>query len=229
MITVMTRLYADTKSARKVADELRRERLPKDAVDVIDASAASVPAALERAMVHDSARSAYADRIASDGAAAVVVRATYKPLGAPTIARGVLNASDSLDVPGATEEHAVAEQFGADHAPSILKDHPRFFTLIDEVDNAPRGPISEMLGLRLLLPHRSPGKSIFRGGRLFSPGPHLSKRERSSSVLPGAPHVSRRFWPAALLSERPKRTSVIRGGKLVMSDLFGWPAIIRRS
>ena len=88
MTTVITRLFADEPAARQAVRKLRLEGFPADAVSLV--SGADAAAELEAAKADDSAVKAYAPRIAN-GAAAVVVRATYKPLGAAKIARTVLD------------------------------------------------------------------------------------------------------------------------------------------
>lgn len=233
MTTVITRLYADERTANMVAQRLRWEGLPARAVEVIAGAGSDRPSLevrMSRARVHESAVSAYADRMA-DGSALLVVRATYKPLGAARITREVTARSKPVEVHGVVDDHFVPD--GPDHAPSVLKDHPRFLTLdLDFGEYKPR-PISEEFGIPLLTRgHRNRPLHVFRGGkhvsRLFWPMPLVTSKRKVNSAISGGRHMSKLFWPMPLLSHKERTRSVIRGGALPLSRALGWPTISRR-
>lgn len=231
MTNVITRLYADTTKAEAVANRLRWEGFPRNSVRVISADGGddgAIRARLSRADVNDAIIGAYASKLA-DGAAALVIQATYKPLGAARIAREIVAKSDAID--GASEFNDYYMPDRPDHAPSVLKDHPRFMTLPLEPEDYRGGPISRELGIRLLSPRKSRNSAI-RGGRhiskAFWPMPLVSKGRRATSAMSGGRHMSRAFWPMPLVTTKPRKNSVIRGGSLPLSRILGWPPISPR-
>lgn len=231
MTNVITRLYADTTKAEAVANRLRWEGFPRNSVRVISADGGddgAIRARLSRADVNDAIIGAYASKLA-DGAAALVIQATYKPLGAARIAREIVAKSDAID--GASEFNDYYMPDRPDHAPSVLKDHPRFMTLPLEPEDYRGGPISRELGIRLLSPRKSRNSAI-RGGRhiskAFWPMPLVSKGRRATSAMSGGRHMSRAFWPMPLVTTKPRKNSVIRGGSLPLSRMLGWPPISPR-
>ena len=230
MTTVITRLYADQGKAEKVAKRLHWEGFPKYALQVISADGKdsdAVRSRLERADVNNEVLSDYAAKISS-GAAALVIQATYKPLGAANIARDIVEKSDALDSASDYNDYFVPSR--PDHAPSILKDHPRLMTLPLEPDDYRGGPVSRELGIRLLSAHKSRNSAI-RGGRhvskAFWPMPLVTSKRKANSAMHGGRHMSRAFWPMPLVTTKPRKNSVIRGGALPFSRLMGWPTISR--
>lgn len=229
MTKVITRLYANEVEARAVESAFRFLMFPRNAVRVIVQSddGATADRLIAAGVNADTAR-IYADRMA-DGAAVVMVRATYKPLGAPRIARETLAERPAIDLGDAVEETQVKD--GPDHAPSVLKDHPRFLSLPQEQDDLKIGLFSREFGVRLLSERRERTSAI-RGGRhmsrAFWPMPLVTKNRHSHSVISGGRYMSKRFWPMELLSHKPRSNSVIRGGALPFSQLLGWPVISRR-
>ena len=231
MTTVITRLYADQKKAERVANRLKWEGFPNHAVQVITAAgkdADAVTSRLARADVNEAVLADYAAKVSS-GAAALVFHATYKPLGAARIARDIVEDSGALDA--ASEQNDYYVRARPDHAPSILKDHPRFMTLPLDPEDYRGGPISRELGIRLLSP-RKPRNSVIRGGkhmsRAFWPLPLVARGRTSRSAMHKGGFMSRLFWPMPLVSTKRRKLSVIRGGALPLSRLLGWPTISRR-
>ena len=231
MTNVITRLYADTTKAEAVANRLRWEGFPRNSVRVISADGGddgAIRARLSRADVNDAIIGAYASKLA-DGGAALVIQATYKPLGAARIAREIVAKSDAID--GASEFNDYYMPDRPDHAPSVLKDHPRLMTLPLEPEDYRGGPISRELGIRLLSPRKSRNSAI-RGGRhiskAFWPMPLVSKGRRATSAMSGGRHMSRAFWPMPLVTTKKRKNSVIRGGSLPLSRMLGWPPISPR-
>lgn len=231
MTTVITRLYADASKAESVANRLRWEGFPRNAVRVITSDgrdSEQIRGRLERADVSEAVVADYASQVASGGAA-LVIQATYKPLGAARLAREIVEDSGAIDSASEHNDYYMPDR--PDHAPSVLKDHPRFMTLPLEPEDYRGGPISRELGLRLLSPHKARNSAI-RGGRhmsrAFWPMPLVSKGRKATSAISGGRHMSKSFWPMPLVSTKPRKNSVIRGGALPLSRLLGWPPISPR-
>ena len=233
MTQVISRVFESEKRARGVVDRLRFEGIPTSAMRVVTArtgeSSKDIAARLGRLDVDAGAAKAYASHI-SEGRAAVVVHATYRPLGAAKLTRGILDRNDPIDMQGATEETYVPDR--PSHAPSILDTHPHFLTSrVDDRRIPSGGPVSHGLGPKLLLKHR-PRTSAIRGGkhmsRMFWPMPLLKKGREARSAIRGGKHMSRGFWPQKLLSTKQRRLSVIPGGSLPLSRALGFPAVMTR-
>lgn len=233
MTTLITRLYADERAARAVEKRLRLEGFPQRTLAVVT-QAKEVPesALAARGMAGDTAR-AYAERIA-EGAAAVLVWADYRPLQARQKARDIFAGSDAIDMGGLAEEADVKEKARAeaDHAPSVLKTHPRFTVLPIEMDHVPIGPISAQFGLRLLSKRKPREGTIYHGTKRFTEGvaPLLYDRKPAeNTLLSHAERISQRFWPMPLVNTHKRRNNVIRGGDLIFQRITGIPSIIRRA
>lgn len=231
MTTVITRLYADQNAAEAVARRLRFEGFPGNAVQVISAGGMDRDALVDkmsRAMVPGEAAAGYAGKV-EGGNSLLVIRATYRPLGAAQIARDTVARSPALDSGVTPEESWVKD--GPDHAPSVLKDHPRLMTLPIEPEDYRPGLISEQLGIPLLSRPKARTSAI-RGGRhvskAFWPMPLVTRNRKANSAMHGTRHMSKAFWPMPLLSKTPRRNSVIRGGALPLSRALGWPTISSR-
>ena len=231
MTTVITRLYANEDIARGAENRLRWEGFPRNAVQVIAAAPGqghdALTARMTHAMVDEGTAPAYADKVGG-GMALLVVRATYRPLGAVRIARETLEKTDAVEAGIQPDEVYVRD--GPDHAPSVLKDHPRFLTLPFHDDDVRPGPITERLGWRLLSKRPRRLKVISgdrRMSRMFWPQRLVTQNRKATSAMSGTRHMSQWFWPMPLIVSRPRRKSVIRGGGHPLSRLLGWPTIGR--
>ncbi|MEY1554620.1 hypothetical protein AB3Y40_03210 [Yoonia sp. R2331] len=217
MTTIITRLMPDQATAESAVDRLLFKGVPKRACDVITAGEDAAQR-MERATVHPSAIDAYGKALAA-GLAVVVVRTTYKPLGAAQLTRDILDGRGALDAGAVTDDYFAPSQ--PDKSPSILKDHPHILSLPVP---GPKGPITPEFGVPLLKAHRSK-RSVMAGGRRMSrafwPMKLISTKTRKSSVISGGRYMSRAFWPQKLLSTKPRRKSVIPGGGFPFSRLFG--------
>jgi len=234
MTQVISRLFESEKLAENVADRLRFEGVPNSATRVVTAKAGEsekdLAARISGYSVATNAAKAYAKHIRS-GNAAVVVHASYRPLGAAKLTRNVLDRNNPIDVGDVTEETYVPDK--PSHAPSILDTHPHFLTTRVNSRRIPSGgPISHGLGPKLLLKHR-PRTSAISGGRYMSrffwPMPLLKKNREARSAIRGGKHMSRMFWPQKLLSTKERRLSVIPGGALPLSRALGFPAVMTRN
>ena len=219
--TVISRLYGDAQSANGIRERLYREGFPRHALSVVSASdgddVEAVKAKIMRAAVPEEGADAYATRV-SEGASLVVVRATYKPLGAVRIANETFESSGALPVNLAAQSFKIKTP--PDHAPSILKDHPRFLTMAPRGTHA-GGPVSGQLGMRLVsAPKRR--DSVINGGKLMF-GDGVKRGRSSSSAMSGGRFMSRSFWPMPLLTKKRGGSSVIPGGGHPFSRLLGWP------
>ena len=223
MTTVITRAYADEKSAMGIRERLYRQGFPRHQMSLISARENEGTHAIEermrRALVPEDAARVYAQRVV-EGASLVVVRATYKPLNAVRLANETFESSGAMDVGIYEQQFKVPTP--KDHAPSVLKDHPRFFTMPPRGDHV-GGPLSDQLGFRLLSA-QGVRDSVIHGGKIFM-GDGIIRNRKANSVFPGGGHMSRLFWPMPLLSKRKRGLSVTRNGGHPFSRLLGWPTI----
>jgi hypothetical protein len=216
MTTVISRIFPDEAAARGAVDRLIFKGVPKRECDVFVTDDDATR--LEKALVHPDAVAAY-EKAMQTGQAVVVVRTTYRPLGAAKLTREVLDQRGGLETAGITEDHFVTGT-GARARSSILQDHPLLMTSPYEMQV--RGPVTESVGMAMLSPSRTK-RSAMSGGRFMSrafwPMPLISRKQRKSSVISGGRHMSKIFWPRPFLSSKARRKSVMTGG--------GGPAIAR--
>jgi hypothetical protein len=229
MTTVISRLYENEAAARAVETRLRYKMLPRNTFRVYaDPDDKELLDRLEAAGVEKATAQTYAKRVAG-GNAVVVVRTTYKPLGAARIAREALAETTPIDLGDAVEEIRVKD--GPDPSPRVMKDHPRFLTMPSYPSDHSPGLMSRSIGLPLLSPRRK-RSSAMSGGRFMSrafwPMPLLKKKRKASSAMSGGRYMSKTFWPVALISKKERRNSVIRDGDYPISRAFGWPLLSGR-
>jgi hypothetical protein len=200
MTTIITRLYADAKTANAAAQALRAEGMPQDALDVV-AKGGDSAAALMAARVGAATAAAYATRI-DGGAVAVVARAPVTPFGYARKVMDVLDGFDSIRVPGVKADEYIREEIGSDYYISVLTDHPRWFSqdLQPGSGNWP-GPVSRAFAMPLLKRHKD-----------------------RNSAYSGTRYMSKAFWPMPLLSTKPRKSSVIPGGRKFTEDM-GIPTV----
>jgi hypothetical protein len=223
MTTLITRLYASEKAADAMADKLYWKGFPKRSLQVVTGSdKAAVEDRLKRAHVPAETAAIYAEHVAG-GTALLMIAATYKPLGAAKIARTMTAKSDAMDVAGVVDETKVPDL--PDHAPSVLKDHPRFLSM---GISGTRNLVSDQLGLRTLSKHRERNSAISGGrfmSRAFWPMKLVSTNRTASSAISGGKHMSRAFWPMPLLSSAERRNSVMPGGGTPFSRALGFKTL----
>ncbi|WP_187430971.1 hypothetical protein ROLI_021930 [Roseobacter fucihabitans] len=229
MTTVITRLFKDEASARDAAKKIMDRGVPRRACSVIASQegegAKDLKARLTSAKVNEAAVDPYAKHI-DKGLAAVVVRATYIPLTAATIVRGMMAGFDTVGAGDVVDDYYMPD--GPERTPSILLEHPRFLTVSPKRTEYEGGPITSGFGMRLLSVRRKRKSAISGGGfksRAFWPMPLLSTKSRKRSVISGGRHMSKSFWPMPLLSASKRSNSVIKGGDLPFSRALGWPAV----
>lgn len=226
MTTIHTRLYSNQRIARSVQDRLYREGFPRHVMRVFNANSGEDVSAIEQrisaACVPAREAAVYAENVAR-GATLLVVEANYKPLGAVIIGREVLEGTDSIPCNIECEEFKVATR--PDHAPYVLKDHPRFFTTSPDQDLV-GGPLSDQLGILMLAAKRRFNSAIEGGGLMF-PFSALTHRKKAKSAIKGGYFFSRSFWPMKLVTTKRRRKSIISGGGHPFSRLFGWSTVSR--
>lgn len=228
MATLFSRLYDQVGAARTLADSLIWDGVPRRDVRIVsrraDETVTELVARLQKMHVHESAATAYGPPL-MEGAVVLVVRATYRPLGAPKLVRATLAKSSVRRFPDAIEEHRVKEPPQIRDSLSILPAHPKLFSLGME-DAARAGPVTADLGFRMLTdgPRKT---SVIEGGRRMVPLPLLRRRRARPSVLAGGTHISRRFWPMPLVTRKERTSSVIRGPGTVFSRSLGMSTVIR--
>lgn len=217
MTIVITRLFSDADAAQSAADRLQLKGIPKRDCDII-VDNDNAAAQMDRALVQDGAAAAYGKKLAS-GAAVLVVRTTYRPLGAAKLTRDILSKRDTLKIKGGKEEHYV--RVPPSKPLSILKDHPHMLTLPGFETH---GRLSDIVGMPLIKAHKSKRSTMSadrRMSRMFWPMPLVSRSKHKSSAMSGGGHMSRAFWPMPLLSTKPRRKSVTPSGAFQFSRILG--------
>lgn len=233
MAQIITRLYDSAEASRKMERAFLNKRYPRRDVRVFEAGDADTQKAMTEKMtaerIADSAAKTYAKKLADNGGAVVMVRASYKPLQAKTIAREMFAASDAVDMGKMEQENFVKDPVV--ETSSILPDHPRFLTPAPNPDKRP-SLMSQKLGVALLSKRKPMKSSVISGGRRMSgafwPQPLLRKGLFTKSHLSEQGPISNRFSWAPLLTKSKREPSVIKGGKLIFADNLGIPSVIRR-
>jgi len=224
MTTIFTRLYPNPNVAEGVQDRLYRAGFPRHSMRVVtrqpDDGVSDIKLRIDRARVPDREASVYAEGVVN-GNALLIVAADYRPLGAVKTGRRILEGTNALPCNVETEEFRVTTL--PDHAPYVLKDHPRFLTAPPDTDHT-GGPLSDQFGFSMVSSERR-GNSAIEGGKRILPFLTVIKNRRANSAIRGGFHVSRAFWPMKLVTGKPRRNSVIRGGGHPLSRLLGWRTI----
>jgi hypothetical protein len=197
MTTIITRLYPDLATAQGVVAALKAAEHDDRTIDIIAKDGeGSATQRMLAARVPAASADAYAPGVAK-GAALVVVRAPFAPIGTARHAIRVVNRTASIDVGLADEDVYVREQ-------------PRL-----EVS----GKVMQGTVFYMSNPHRSLGH-----GHILGSNPILPAKERTSAIRGGA-YMSKMFWPMKLVSTGRQASSAISGGFL-FSKMFGIPTLI---
>jgi hypothetical protein len=196
MTTIITRLYKDLATAQAVAGALTSAGHDAGTIDVIGRDGnGSAEDRMGEARVPKASAAAYAGGIAK-GAALLVVRAPFAPMGTARHAMRVVNRTAAIDVGLADEDVYVREQ-----------------PVIEKTGRVLHGTVFYMSN-----PHRS-----LTHGHILGSNPIKPSKPRTSAI-PGGAYMSTKFWPGKLLSAPKERSSAIRGGWLV-SSMFGIPTL----
>jgi hypothetical protein len=198
MTTIITRLYADSATARAAAHDLMGRGHSDDYISIITGDGGgSVTDRMRALRVGAAAASAYAPHVAK-GAALLVVQAPFNPIGAARDAMRALKKHPSLDVGVANENEYLREEMKIETSGKVLQ-----------------GTVFYMSN-----PHRSTSH-----GHILGSNPIISGKTKTSAI-PGGAYMSTKFWPMKLISAPTERRSAISGGFL-FSSLFGIPTVIR--
>jgi hypothetical protein len=196
MTTIITRLYKDLATAQGVASALAAAGHDAGTIDVISRDGADIPEArMLEARVPKASVAAYAPGVVK-GAALLVVRAPFAPMGTARHAIRVVNRTPAINVGLADEDVYIREQ------PKLEKEGKLLHGTVFYMSNPHRS-----------LPH----------GHIMGSNPIIASRPRNSAI-PGGAYMSTKFWPMKLVSAQKERSSAIRGGMLI-SSIFGLPTL----
>ena len=174
------------------------------------------------ARVPDRAASVYTESVVG-GDVLLVVEAGFKPLGARKTGLKILAETNTLPTNLESQDFTVAKL--RDHAPRVMKDHPRFLTPSPDPDHI-GGPLSDQFGFSMVAATRK-RTSAMSGRKLMFPFAALKSGRKANSAIRGGAHYSRMFWPMKLVTNAPRRRSAIRGGGTPFSRLLGLPTTSR--
>lgn len=196
MTTIITRLYKDLATAQGVAASLISAGHDVGTIDVISRDGeGTAEARMKEARVPKASAAAYAGGV-DKGAALLVVRAPFAPMGTARHAMRLVNRTPAIDVGLKDEDVYIREQ-------------PK----LEATGNVLSGTVFYMSN-----PHRS-----LTHGHIMGSNPLLASKPRNSAIAGGA-QMSTKFWPGRLLSAPKERSSAIRGGMLI-SSIFGVPTL----
>ncbi len=220
MTTVVSRLYADAKTADSVSKALRKNGHPDSNIDVISAGDSDHDALALRiteARVSGAAAARYAERLEGDRRL-LVVRVPFMPLGAAKNAIETVDRFESIGAGVAKQNEYLREEPSREYfARSVLKGSPLFLTT--KLGSGRRTPLSRDLEPKF-------GERIgLISARLGLP--LLRDRPRRSAITGGG-FMSTKLLPFPLLKEKRRGLSVIRGGGTPFSTLLALPLLTAR-
>jgi hypothetical protein len=199
MTTIITRLYADTSTARAVASALIAQGHAQDTVDVITRDGGGdLAARMRSSRVRNAASAAYAPAV-EGGHALVVVRAPFAPMGAARHAMKIVDKTASIKVGVADENDYVREQPRVEVKNTLLEGNPLVMT--------------------------NPFRAVTHG-HILGNNPILAARTRRSAIA-GGKFMSRMFWPMRLVSANAKEGTSAMRRTWLFSSLFGLPTLLR--
>lgn len=192
MTTVVSRLYDSVETAQGVADRLRAEGFPEATLSVITTADETE---IAKSRVSERAAQAYA-RAMTGGQAVFVCRAPFTPFGAARRAMELADSVPAVDAGiGKANEYIREEPSLENYTPSVLVNQPLMMTPDSYVGS---------------------GWAEWRASHVFGWPTVSPRRERALSVLQGTRYMSRGFWPGKLLSSKPRRSSVMPGGRHIL-------------
>lgn len=207
MTTIITRAYADQRTAEAAGHELLENKFQPSMLDVIT-SGGDAHAEMRAAGVPKAAQEAYANAV-GQGNAVLVVRA---PFGAAQTARDICVRHNPIDVGVAKPDEYVSTDMSASYSSSILKDHPRFMSsgMYPSLRRG-RSMIAMLFGKPLLRKKLKLDTALYRGTKYWAnfPLPHLSTKPRKRLrhyIYPGT-----KYWanfPLPHLTSRDRDPSL---------------------
>lgn len=194
MTTVITRLYADGKTAEQAVTALKLQNHPDDNIDTVS-SGSGAQDAMTTAGVPENSAAAYAKAMTS-GSALVVVRAPVTPFGAARNAMDTLDQFDSVDAGVANQNVYIETAPSGDMLMELKVDrtHRHWATWGNE---RRRGRVSDAFGVKCLSPYKT-SRSAYSGTKFFGSFllPPISKRKpRGDSVFSGTKHFGNFLVP----------------------------------
>jgi hypothetical protein len=198
MTTIITRLYPDMATAKRVASALMDRGHDEATISILTQEGdGSAMDRMARARIPSSSAAAYAPGLAK-GQALVVVQAPFAPMGTARDAIRSMNRTPAINVGIANEDYYIREEPNVETSGKIM--HGTVFFMSN-----PLRPMAH--------------------GHVLGQNPILPPRERRSAISGGA-YMSKMFWPMKLVSTGRQANSAISGGFL-FSSLFGLPTIVR--
>jgi len=140
------------------------------------------------------------------GQALLVCHAPFTPFGAARVAMAVADSEASIAVEGVSRnDHIAIEPNLEAHLPEGKIKHELWLTSPDYVGS---------------------GISEWQLSKVFNWPTISRKRSRKSSVIHGTRYMSRSFWPGRLLSNKPRKITVLEGGPLMSKKLGNLPVLL---
>lgn len=190
MTTVVSRLYDTVDTAQRLADRFRAEGFPDSTLSILTSADA---AAMDAARVPGRDAALYAAKMQA-GQAVFVCRAPFTPFGA---ARRAIDLADGMPaIAGANTYLRQSPQLERG-LNSVLPSHPTMMTRDDYVGS---------------------GWAEFRASHLFGWPTVSRRREAPNNLIKSKGPMSRLFWPGKLISDKPRKLSVISGGRRFLSS-----------
>ncbi|NOE16668.1 hypothetical protein GS634_00855 [Ruegeria atlantica] len=196
MTTVISRVYAAEATAQGVMTALREAGHPEANFDMFEGGGRGLTAKIVAARVSEENAKTYVKMLKEDGSRLIVMRAPFTPFGAARNALSIMDSVESVQAKVETETQYIREEPDMDLfiRQKILMDHPRFLTPdMNPRANADRGLVSAAMHWKILTKHRT-------------------KR----SAMSGTRFMSQRILPFKLLSDKPRKNSVISGGRRML-------------
>lgn len=187
MTTVISRLYADAKTAEQAVTALKLQNHPDDIIYTV-AAGANAEQGMLAAGVADASAASYASAM-KRGSAVVVVRAPVTPFGAARNAIDTLDQFDSVDAGVANQNVYLEPAPVGDMLMELKVDRTHRYWATWGTERR-RGRVSDAFGVKCLSPYKTT-RSAYSGTKYFGSFllPPISKREpRSDSIFSGTKH-----------------------------------------
>ena len=199
MTTIVSRLYESAEAASAVVDALAAAEADAGGVAVVTASEGFDTAQrIQGYGVSGHLAAAYAPKV-NEGAALVVARCEFAPVGMAKRAMDTMDAAGPMDVGMAKESTYYQSTAKSERFTSVLRGHPLMLT---SDRGRRRGLASHAFGIRTLT--------------------SWGRRQSTAKWT----HVSKWFFPIPLLEKRKKHYSVVSNGALITAPFM--PMVSRR-
>jgi hypothetical protein len=222
MTTVVSRLYDTVDTAQRLADRFRAEGFPDSTLSILTSADA---AAMDAARVPGPDAALYAAKMQA-GQAVFVCRAPFTPFGA---ARRAIDLADGMPSLAGANTYLRQDPKLERGLNSVLPTHPKMMTRADYVGS---------------------GWAEFRASHLFGQPTVSRRREAPNNLNKTGRPMSQMFWPGKLISDKPRKLSVMSGRRHILtsarsvsassgrrsiltshpriSEMFGWSTLSAR-